>query len=104
MSYSTALAEPTGHVGKTLNNALYWVQNTNTFEDAIINPVNHGGDADTIAAITGSLAGALYGYDAIPQKWIEQLDLKVKADLDRYTELFIKLLEKNIKKVCTNKE
>lgn len=103
-SYATALAEPTGHVGKTLNNALYWVQNTNTFSDAIINPVNHGGDADTIAAITGSLAGALYGYEAIPQRWVDQLDPKVKADLDRYTELFTKLLEKNVKKVCTNNE
>lgn len=103
-SHATALAEPTGHVGKTLNNALYWVQSTKTFEDAIINPVNHGGDADTIAAITGSMAGALYGYEAIPQRWIEQLDPKVKADLDRYTEFFIKLLEKNVKKVCTNLE
>ena len=104
MSHATALAEPTGHVVKTFNNALYWVQNTKTFEDAIINPVNHGGDADTIAAITGSMAGALYGYEAIPQRWIDQLDFYVKADLDRYAELFIKLLEKNVKKVCTNLE
>lgn len=104
MSHATALAEPTGHVAKTLNNALYWVQNTKTFEDAIINPVNHGGDADTIAAITGSMAGALYGYEAIPQRWIDQLDSEVKKDLDRYTELFTKLLEKNVKKVCTNLE
>ena len=101
---ATGLTEPTGHVLKTLNNSLYWVQNTNNLEDAIINAVNHGGDADTIAAITGSLAGALYGYEAIPTRWIEQLDPKVKADLDRYTELFIKLLKKNVKKVCTNLE
>lgn len=103
-SYATELAEPTGHVLKTLNNALYWVQNTKTFEDAIINPVNRGGDADTIAAITGGFAGALYGYEAIPQRWIEQLDPKVKADLDKYTELFYKNIEKNVKKVCTNLE
>lgn len=104
MSYATALAEPTGHAAKTLNNGLYWVQNTKTFEDAIINAVNHGGDADTIAAITGSMAGALYGYEAIPQRWIEQLDSQVKADLDKYSKLFGKLFEKNVKKVCTNLE
>lgn len=90
--------EPEGHVVNTLNNALYWTQHSDSFEDAIVSAVNDGGDADTIAAITGSLAGALYGYDAIPQRWIGQLDAKVKRDLDFYAKLF----EKINKKVCTN--
>lgn len=92
------LVEPTGHVINTLNNALYWVQHTNTLEDAIVGAVNHGGDADTIAAITGSLAGVLYGYEAIPQRWIDQLSPEVKNDLEKYSNLF----EKINKKVCTN--
>lgn len=92
------LYEPSGHVVHTLNNALYWVQHTPSFKKAIIGAVNHGGDADTIAAITGSLAGAFYGYEAIPNKWIEQLDPEVRKDLDKYTKLF----EKINKKVCTN--
>ena len=87
---------PTGHVFDTLNNALYWVQNTKSLKKAIIGAVNHG--ADTIAAITGSMAGALYGYEAIPQKWIDQLDPDVRKDLDKYAKLF----EKINKKVCTN--
>ena len=99
-SHATALAEPTGHVGKTLNNALYWVQHTRTLEEAILGAVNHGGDADTIAAITGSLVGALYGFEAIPQRWIDQLNPDVKADLEKYAKLF----EKINKKVCTNLE
>lgn len=92
------LAEPTGHVINTLNNSLYWVQRTNSFDEAIIGAVNHGGDADTIAAITGSLAGALYGYDEIPQRWIDQLSPDVKVELDKYAKIF----EKVNKKVCTN--
>lgn len=87
-----------GHVVHTLNNALYYVQYTKSLEDAIIMAVNAGGDADTIAAITGSLAGALYGYDAIPQRWIGQLNSDVKSSLDKYAKLF----EKINKKVCTN--
>jgi hypothetical protein len=35
--------------------------------------VNLGGDADTIGAITGGLAGALYGGGNIPSRWINAL-------------------------------
>lgn len=40
---------------------------SNSFEDAIRNAISIGGDSDTIAAITGSIAEAFYG---IPS-WIE---------------------------------
>lgn len=97
-STTEELVEPEGHVIKTLNNSIYWAEHTTSFEDAIIGAVNHGGDADTIAAITGSLVGALYGYEAIPQRWIDQLSSDVKNELDKYAKLF----EKINKKVCTN--
>ena len=35
--------------------------------------VNLGGDTDTVAAVAGGLAGALYGYDSIPEAWRETL-------------------------------
>lgn len=89
--------QPTGHVINTYENALYWVQTTDCLEDAIISAVNHGGDADTIAAITGSMAGALYGFEAIPERWIEQLNPFTKIQLDKYSKIF----EKVNKKVCT---
>ena len=56
---------------------------TETFEEAIIEAANLGGDADTIAAITGGLAGAIYGYKEIPERWIQSLDPKTRAQLDR---------------------
>lgn len=95
---TTQTYEPTGHVLNTLNNALYWAQHTDSFEQAIIKAVNHGGDADTIAAITGSLVGALYGFEAIPQRWIDQLRSDVKADLDKYAKLFEKINKKGMYK------
>ena len=77
------LLEPSGYIVNTFNNAKYWA-GKNSFEEAIIGAVNHGGDADTIAAITGSLAGAKFGYDNIPKRWIEQLNPEVKKFLENY--------------------
>lgn len=77
------LLEPSGYFWNTLNNSIYWSKQE-TFEDAILGAVNHGGDADTIAAITGSLAGAKFGYENIPTKWIEQLNPDVKIFLEKF--------------------
>lgn len=71
------LKEPTGNVVNTLNNAIYWFLNTNTYKDTIVGAVNDGGDADTIAAICGGIAGTYYGFEDIPEYLIESLDKKV---------------------------
>ncbi len=88
-SLQVELMEPTGHIVNTLNNAKYWFTHTNTVEDAITLAVNHGGDADTIAAITGSLVGAYYGFENIPKKWINKLKPNIASKLDRYTTVFV---------------
>ena len=36
-------------------------------------PAAYAGDADTIGAVTGALAGARYGIDAIPERWTAPL-------------------------------
>lgn len=59
-----SILEPSGYIRDTFNNSLYWAGKP-SFEEAIIGAVNDGGDADTIAAITGSIAGTRFGYDAI---------------------------------------
>lgn len=46
------------------------------FEKGIIAAVNHGGDSDSTGAIAGNILGASMGYDAIPKKFIDNLELK----------------------------
>jgi ADP-ribosyl-[dinitrogen reductase] hydrolase len=54
--------------------AAFWaVDETKNFEDALILAVNLGDDSDTVGAVTGQLAGALYGYSAIPERWLAPL-------------------------------
>jgi ADP-ribosyl-[dinitrogen reductase] hydrolase len=62
-----------GYVLDTLRIAAWAMLAHHTFEDAVVAVVNLGGDADTQGAVTGALAGARWGYDAIPQHWLEPL-------------------------------
>ena len=62
-----------GLAKSTYMTALYAFANSSDFESGMINAVNYGGDSDTIGAVYGQIAGAYYGYDSIPQKWIDKL-------------------------------
>ena len=62
-----------GYVVDTLEAALWCLLTTDTYKECVLKAVNLGGDTDTIAAIAGGLAGALYGYDAIPEEWLNTL-------------------------------
>lgn len=66
--------KPSGYCLDSLACAIDSVIRTESFEDALVDAVNRGGDADTIGAITGGLAGAIYGAGAIPTRWINALD------------------------------
>ena len=45
------------------------------FERAIIASVNHSGDSDSTGAVTGNILGAYLGYSAIPEKFLDNLEL-----------------------------
>lgn len=61
-----------------------FLESTN-FEDAIRNAISLGGDSDTLAAITGSIAEVAYGVpDWIEDKAIEFLDEPLKDALERW--------------------
>ena len=74
----------TGYVIDTLEAALWAFAKTDNFRDGAILAVNLGGDADTVGAVYGQLAGAYYGEFALPPSWIQKLWHKhffyIKAD------------------------
>ena len=63
---------------------LYLLMTTESFEEAAIDVVNLGGDTDTAGAILGALAGAHYGVDAIPSKWLAGLQNREAVDHRAY--------------------
>jgi ADP-ribosyl-[dinitrogen reductase] hydrolase len=71
-----------GRARDTLLAAQWCVATTDSFESAVLKAVNLGGDADTIGAVTGQLAGACYGMEAIPTQWLTGL-----LDVTRLTDL-----------------
>ena len=70
---AAAAQEQRGYVLTTLRIAFAAAFRHDAFEPAVVFAVNLGGDADTNAAVTGALAGARFGADAIPQRWVEPL-------------------------------
>ena len=78
---------PTGWVKDSMYCALHAISRTQNFEDAVVYAVNLGGDADTIGAITGGLAGSICGYPAIPNRWIANLDSSICHALNDLAEI-----------------
>ncbi|CAF4022697.1 unnamed protein product [Rotaria sp. Silwood2] len=62
-----------GYVVNSLEAALWAFWSTQSFEEGVLAAVNLGDDTDTTAAIYGQLAGAYYGYDKLPQGWINSV-------------------------------
>jgi len=62
-----------GYVLDTLSAALWAVTAHDTPEDAIVAAVNLGNDADTTGAVAGALAGARWGAEALPARWVDAL-------------------------------
>ncbi|MFI7338570.1 ADP-ribosylglycohydrolase family protein [Streptomyces sp. NPDC050085] len=80
--YATVLApdwhpdlatEFNGAVWPCLGSAVWALRTTSSYEDALRAAIDLGGDTDTVAAVTGTLAGAVYGVEAIPARWTRRL-------------------------------
>ena len=62
-----------GYVIDTFCAALWSVGSTDSLEEAVVLAVNLPGDADTTGAVTGMLAGSMYGASDIPERWFMPL-------------------------------
>lgn len=69
-----------GWAVSTLDAALWAFHTTSTFEEALIAAVNLGGDADSIGAVCGQIAGAIYGYSSIPERWLAAVKDREKVN------------------------
>jgi ADP-ribosylglycohydrolase len=65
-----------GYVVDTLEAAMWAFFRTETFRDGAVLAVNLAHDADTVGAVYGAIAGAYYGFAAIPQEWLSALQEK----------------------------
>jgi ADP-ribosyl-[dinitrogen reductase] hydrolase len=81
----------TGYVVDTMQTVLHYFFRSRSFEEAVVTTVNQGGDADTTGAIIGALAGAYYGPDEIPKRWLKKLDRKLLEELQQLADGLIKI-------------
>lgn len=69
--------QSTGYIVHTLEAAIWCLLTTESYEECVLKAVNLGEDTDTVAAVAGGLAGLYYGYENIPEPWLETI---VKRD------------------------
>ncbi|KAL9596577.1 MAG: hypothetical protein Q9219_005704 [cf. Caloplaca sp. 3 TL-2023] len=69
-----------GYVVHSLEASLWAFFTTDTFEEGAVKVVNLGDDADTVGAIYGGIAGAYYGFEALPSVWLEGLQARSTVD------------------------
>lgn len=62
-----------GYVVDTLEAAIWCLLTTENYSECVLKAVNLGNDTDTVAAVAGGLAGLLYGFNSIPQNWLNIL-------------------------------
>jgi ADP-ribosylglycohydrolase len=65
--------QSSGYVLHTLEASIWCLLTTDSYKDAVLKAVNLGKDTDTTGAVTGGLAGLLYGIDNIPKNWLQQI-------------------------------
>ena len=80
-----------GYVVDTLQTVLHAFHTTDGLEECVVKAVNQGGDADTTGAIAGAIAGAHYGEEQLPSRWLRRLDRGVRDEIVRLCERLVEL-------------
>lgn len=85
------IEQPGAFIVDTLRAVFQALFSGDGFEAALVDVVNRGGDADTSGAILGMIAGALYGVEAIPQRWLDALDPEVRNECRGQAQALVRL-------------
>lgn len=72
--------QSTGYVIYTLEAALWCLLHTKDFQACLLKAVNLGNDTDTVAAVTGGLAGCVYSISSLPKDWVDAIVRKDMID------------------------
>lgn len=83
----------TGYVIHTLEAALWALHVHDSFESGMKTLASMGDDVDTVCCVYGQLAGALYGFEAIPTRWVDGL-LRRKT-IDGIVDPFVRACASN---------
>lgn len=81
-----------GYVVDSLEVALYSCYHTNSYKEAVLKSINYGGDTDTNAIITGGLAALYYGFNSIPNEWVNKISRidYIKELCDKFYDSLVK--------------
>jgi ADP-ribosyl-[dinitrogen reductase] hydrolase len=78
-----------GYVVDTLQTVNHFFHATRGFEACLVAVVNQGGDADTTGALAGAVAGAYYGPEELPARWLRRLDPAVRGELEELADRLV---------------
>jgi ADP-ribosyl-[dinitrogen reductase] hydrolase len=79
----------TAYVVDTMQTVFHHFFKTRDFESCLVETVNQGGDADTTGAIVGMLAGAYYGMEGIPKRWLKKIDKNLLEEITRLADRMV---------------
>ncbi|WP_340123765.1 ADP-ribosyl-[dinitrogen reductase] hydrolase [Methylobacter svalbardensis] len=90
-AYKPYPGKASAYIVDTMQTVLHYFFSTDSFESCLIATVNQGADADTTGALVGMLAGAKYGIEQIPERWLARLDQQVVEQIRQQTTGLIRL-------------
>jgi ADP-ribosylglycohydrolase len=89
---SIELSDASGYIVDALTIAIWGLYNYDNFEEGMLEILKLGGDTDTNCAIYGQLAGAYYGVENIPERWLGE-NLYESEGIESMAENLLKMGE-----------
>ena len=82
--------ESIGYTLKAMAAGIWALLHPRSYQEGILAVIHQGGDADTNAAVAGSVLGAKFGFSGIPQKWVE--GLRYRSELETRVDRLLTMI------------